>query len=132
HSWQKTLDPKGITVAIVAASRPTVSVVQDATAPTPTFTVSRTNLTIKSATAPTGAAVVTAWAGFKGAQSPQGWDIQVAGDGSATLKFQDSTGQYRPGRQRGRCRFSGFTSDDEHRTVSEGKVGSCFRYSDST
>jgi len=92
HSWQKTLDPKGITVAIVAASRPTVSVVQDATAPTPTFTVSRTNLTIKSATAPTGAAVVTAWAGFKGAQSPQGWDIQVAGDGSATLKFQDSTG----------------------------------------
>ncbi len=92
HSWQKTLDPRGITVAMVAASRPTVSVVQDAGSATPAFTVSKTNLTIKSAAAPTGSAVGTAWAAFIKAQNPQGWNIQVAGDGSATLPFQDSTG----------------------------------------
>src|SRR5271165_19859 len=91
HSWQKTLDPKGITVAMVTASGPTVSIVQDATAPTPAFTISKGNLTIKSATTPTGTAVGTAWAAFVKAQNPQGWGIQVAGDGSATLQFQDKT-----------------------------------------
>ena len=74
HSWQKTLDPRGITVAMVAASRPTVSVVQDAGSATPAFTVSKTNLTIKSAAAPTGSAVGTAWAAFIEAQNPQGWE----------------------------------------------------------
>jgi len=91
HTWQKTLDPKGITVSVVTASGPTVSIVQDPTAATPTFTPTKANLTIKSANPPTGTAVAAAWASFSATQNPQGWNIAVAGDGSAALSFQDKT-----------------------------------------
>jgi uncharacterized protein len=91
HTWQKTLDPKGIAVSLVVAGQPTVSIVQDAASATPAFTIAKTSLTIKAAAAPTGTAIGTAWTAFKGAQNPQGWDIEVAGDGSATLGFQNNT-----------------------------------------
>ena len=89
-NWDKTLDPKGVTVKYVGKDTPGVSIVQDATAATPTFSIAAAVLTIKAATAPTGSAVVTAWTAFKSPQTSRGFDIVVAGDGSATLAFQNN------------------------------------------
>jgi len=91
HNWQKTLDPKGIMVSFLGTGSPTVSILQDATATAPTFTVSRSDLTIKAANAPTGAAVSATWTTFKTQQNVTGWDVSVAGDGSAVLQFQNNT-----------------------------------------
>jgi len=89
-NWDKTLDPKGITVKYAGPDTPKVSVVQDATATTPTFAIAAAVLSIKAATAPTGSAVATAWSAFKSPQTARGFDIVIAGDGSATLAFQNN------------------------------------------
>ncbi len=89
-SWDKTLDPKGVTVKYVGTDTPRVSVVQDATAAAPTFSIASGTLTIKAATAPTGSAVATAWSTFKSPQTARGFDIVLAGDGSAALTFQNN------------------------------------------
>jgi phage tail sheath protein FI len=91
HNWQKTLDPKGVTVSFLGAGGPTVTIVQDATATTPTFTISRSDLTIRAATASTGTATAGAWTTFKTQQNVTGWDVSVAGDGSAVVQFQSTT-----------------------------------------
>src|SRR5271165_4047036 len=89
-NWDKTLDPKGVTVKYSGTDTPKVSVVQDATAATPTFAIAAAVLSIKAATVPTGSAVATAWTAFKSPQTARGFDIVLAGDGSATLAFQNN------------------------------------------
>lgn len=89
-NWNKTLDPKGVTVKYVGPNTPLVSIVQDAAAANPTFSIAGGTLTIKAAAAPTGTAVTTAWTAYKTQQSAQGFDIVIAGDGSATLAFQNN------------------------------------------
>ena len=79
HNWQKTLDPKGVTISFLGTGSPTASIVQDATATTPAFVVSRSDLTIKAASAPTGTAMAGAWVTFKSQQNVMGWDVAVAG-----------------------------------------------------
>ncbi len=89
-NWDKTLDPKGITVKYTGTDTPHVSIVQDATATTATFSIASATLTIRSAAAPTGSAVATAWSAFKSPQTARGFDIVLAGDGSASLTFQNN------------------------------------------
>ena len=89
-NWDKTLDPKGVTVKYSGQGAPNVSIVIDATATTPAFSIAGTALTIKAAAAPTGTAVTTAWKAFKTPQSAKGFDIVIAGDGSATLAAQNN------------------------------------------
>src|SRR5271165_6993591 len=89
-NWDKTLDPKGVTVKYSGTDTPKVSVVQDATAATPTFAIAAAVLSIKAATVPTGSAVATAWTAFKSPQTARGFDIVLAGDGSATLALQNN------------------------------------------
>ena len=91
HNWQKTLDPNGVVVSVMAPSTPTVTVVQDAGSATPNFVVTPTSLTIKSATPPLGAAVLTAWATFIATNPAQGWTVSGVGDGSGTVAFQNRT-----------------------------------------
>jgi len=88
--WDKTLDPKGITVKYVGTDTPRITIVQDATATAPAFSVATGTLTVKVAAAPAGTAIVTAWSAFKSPQNARGFDIVVAGDGSATLAFQNN------------------------------------------
>jgi hypothetical protein len=81
----------GIKVSFAGASgsKPTVVVNVGTKSDSPSFAVAGSELTIGNATDQTGTAVVKAWNDWKKTGKPGGFDIAVAGDGSAKIADND-------------------------------------------